>query len=32
VVVGCHSDLATEKSSDSHFRLLAYRLLFGSRA
>jgi hypothetical protein len=25
VVVGCHSDLATEKSSDSHFRLLAYR-------
>jgi hypothetical protein len=24
VVVGCHSDLSTEKSSDSHFRLLAY--------
>jgi hypothetical protein len=27
VVVGCHSDLATEKSSDSHFRFLAYRLI-----
>ncbi len=26
VVVGCHSDLSTEKSSDSHFRLLALEL------